>query len=314
MSKEYEQASNTTKANKIRRKVEIFAPLENFQGPEGTSLDLDKDYEIKVVSKKESEHLNGETQGEWQLLLGRNSENPWVLKACYKTNLQEILDHTKGVSDSFDKNRRKLIEEGIALLRLFKAQLTGYKGFVSIEPPETRGMRHVGRKLLRHYNLWSFPGHNDRYKLFSSEAEDFKQFFKKYTSRISYEKPAIRYFNKSYHEPYTNDQLLDLVFALENLYLENKGEFRYKLSMRGAYVLGDDTKSRKEIFQDLKKAYDIRCKIVHGRQGVDADPELVWRVREYLRKSIIKLSEQPDIWEKKKTSCLDSIILKGITK
>lgn len=70
--------------------------------------------------------------------------------------------------------------------------------------------------------------------------------------------------------------------ALESLVLSdgNPAELTYRLRARVAHLLGDDSKSRRDVFDSIKRLYDIRSKIVHsGRyQVTDADLSLIRNV------------------------------------
>lgn len=125
---------------------------------------------------------------------------------------------------------------------------------------------------------------------------------------------AARLFNKSFIERDLEDKLNDLVFGLEHLYLRKESErsyFSYKLAMRCAFLLSDDTASRKHIFKNVREGYKKRSKIVHsGERLVDNEETmcLITELEEYLRKSIRTYLEYSDIFNSSK---LDDHILSG---
>jgi hypothetical protein len=90
---------------------------------------------------------------------------------------------------------------------------------------------------------------------------------------------------------------IDLMTALEALYLDNETELTYKLAIRASYLLGDKPERRNDIFSTLKAAYHVRSKLVHGRKippNVPIAPsvalsslELTQRTRAILRESIL---------------------------
>jgi len=69
------------------------------------------------------------------------------------------------------------------------------------------------------------------------------------------------------------DNAIDLGIALEVMLLHgsdnnNRGELRFRLSIRGATFLGGDKPERLRNLKLLKDAYDLRSKAVHtGRLG-----------------------------------------------
>ena len=44
-----------------------------------------------------------------------------------------------------------------------------------------------------------------------------------------------------------------------------RGELKYRLALRGSFYLGDD-KDRRNIFDLLRRAYDVRSAVAHGGQ------------------------------------------------
>ncbi len=124
---------------------------------------------------------------------------------------------------------------------------------------------------------------------------------------------AIRYFNKSYTEPYPyHDGFIDCIIALENLFLKGtRQELGYKLSMRTAHLLGQNESHRNELYEFVKEAYSLRSAIIHGgniKKQNQLNDEYLLKTRGILRESIKYFIKNPDRWSDKK---LDRIILKG---
>lgn len=144
-----------------------------------------------------------------------------------------------------------------------------------------------------------------------SEVQPFANFFNKiYKTSLEKYDLAIEYFNKSYTEPYTpRDSFLDLMITLEDLFLKGTNqELSYRISMRMAYVLGKDKEDRKNIFDFIKDAYNLRSKIVHGEKSDKLDNQKFLELRELTRKSIIYFLENEDNWNGEK---LDELILEA---
>lgn len=59
-------------------------------------------------------------------------------------------------------------------------------------------------------------------------------------------------------------QLIDLMIAFEALYIADDKELGYKMATRSSFLLGETPEQRNHIFSLLKKAYDLRGKLVHG--------------------------------------------------
>jgi hypothetical protein len=69
-------------------------------------------------------------------------------------------------------------------------------------------------------------------------------------------------------QPDLADRAIDLGIALEALLLHDlesyRGELSFRLSLRGAWLIGDDANARNEIQKSLKQLYDLRSRVVHS--------------------------------------------------
>ncbi|WP_235590485.1 HEPN domain-containing protein [Leptospira borgpetersenii] len=79
---------------------------------------------------------------------------------------------------------------------------------------------------------------------------------------------ALRRFADGTLRPNLEDQIIDLLISAEAIYLSSggsdQGELKYRLAHRAALFLESEPKKQREIFDFMKKAYDIRSKYVHG--------------------------------------------------
>jgi len=79
---------------------------------------------------------------------------------------------------------------------------------------------------------------------------------------------AGNYFESHHARTSIEDKLIDLVISLEALFSPaREGEFRFRISLRGALLLGNDADSRRRVFQLMKRAYDARSSLVHGDES-----------------------------------------------
>ena len=69
------------------------------------------------------------------------------------------------------------------------------------------------------------------------------------------------------------DSIVDVAIALEILY-QAGAEQTYRYGTRAAYFLEETTQGRKDVFDAVKKLYDTRSSIVHGRRRRDDDQSL----------------------------------------
>lgn len=133
------------------------------------------------------------------------------------------------------------------------------------------------------------------YELHETDVEAFGEFWqdfqdKQQEGKLDDIKIALNRFNYSYGEV-DEDRLLDQMIALENLYLGDTQELRYKFALRAAFLLADDAPARKKVIDRLKQAYDNRSTVVHGKKPRVTLTKLVADTEEYLRQSIKRFIE-----------------------
>lgn len=100
---------------------------------------------------------------------------------------------------------------------------------------------------------------------------------------------VFRRFNYAYHGE-LEDRLIDQMIAFESLYIGDDKELGYKLALRTTILLEKDKDKRRAIFSDMKTAYDLRGKVVHGTKQAELSKleEVIPKTEEYLRQSIRK--------------------------
>jgi len=108
---------------------------------------------------------------------------------------------------------------------------------------------------------------------------------------------AINRVNSAAERQTPEDQIIDLIIALEALYGGSDSEaIGYKIRLRAATYLSDSPEGRLEMFKLLKQAYDERSKVVHGctrpkRNG--ARTNLVDRLLECVQQTIRRRLADP---------------------
>ncbi|AVV78758.1 Uncharacterized protein XB15_00969 [Leptospira santarosai] len=80
---------------------------------------------------------------------------------------------------------------------------------------------------------------------------------------------ALRRFADGTLRPNIEDKIIDLLIGAEAIFLSSSGEkyygeLRYRLAQNAALFLETNPIKQKEIFNFMKKAYDVRSKFVHG--------------------------------------------------
>ena len=112
-------------------------------------------------------------------------------------------------------------------------------------------------------------------------------------SEPSFVRLAIGYYNLGKSSTEWEEIILDWVVALEALFSDSEGELQHKLSIRVAWMIGDDGKDRTEIAKRVGSLYRIRSAIVHGKPFKIVEDDI--RTLEiYVRRSIIKILDRAD--------------------
>lgn len=275
----------------------FWAPLSNFSS-ELDNIDLSPSARIKKINADQTKMLNT-LADKW----------PTVSRSEYLLEYKLVSKRPEKSPREYLEDGRIVVEKAVTIFRLYRSNIIGFNAVV--QPLSDNENAALSATHYKHYQLWSVPDklYKDKYVIKDHESDEVAEFYRHYEKKdLSAIEMAIFYFNKSYMEPYPlRDSFLDLMIALENMYLKNEAqELGYKLRMRMAYVLSDKYEMRREIYQDMKKAYTYRSKIVHGEKYEKFSYDYLFKIRDYTRRSILKFLEIPKLSDE-----LDHIILRG---
>ncbi len=233
-----------------------------------------------------------------------------------------VIEHrAKGQPEMLRK-----IEKILAVLRLFKV------GSVSAIRTEwnTTSLLQIG-------GISSTIGHtqiNFKYELSKDDEKKLQTFFKiiepkipsavvqKGDGEINYITIAFERYNDSLlKSDIPESQMTSAIMCLEALYLrdEERAELAERLSQRVALLLSFFNYNPLEVFNILKKSYDIRSRFVHGSK-IEEDTQrnlmkLVEKVIDYARMSlVIFLILQDSIKKDKFIGLLNNSLLDNRTK
>ncbi len=234
-----------------------------------------------------------------------------TLISHYGDFVMEITLKDKFRKDYFDSGYTGVwmdyVDKSMFILRLYKENVIGY-GFVMsgpyLKPPYLVEVSRIGM------GPDSFGLAEDKYIINNDKIEDFKRFFGEFINEpLDDFSLPIRFFNKSYSDSdFYGDALVDLVIVLENLYLKGeKGELKYKLGMRVACLLATTTTERKDIFENIEKAYRSRSLFVHGKKNIQIDFDFLLKIRKYVRQSLHSFVRNPSLGENLDDSILGKI-------
>lgn len=141
------------------------------------------------------------------------------------------------------------------------------------------------------------------YILTKKDANDFPKLWES-IKNISEERQQalhipVNRFYESYLRDTIEDKIIDLMIALESIFLEAniQGELRYRMALKIASLLGNNYPERKRIFKFMINAYDLRSKIVHGgsmpkikiNEKEYSPIDFAFELEDIVRKSLVKL-------------------------
>lgn len=225
------------------------------------------------------------------------------VRICFKVR-RRIDEVSKDESDRATNEIERLrlqTEAVIYALRLFKEGQVPIVGSVLFTEqwPSASGTQSMG----------TFGGPSIcNYELKADETVEFRRFWddlQKCSAKAQFVEAAMRRFGYAGERHRPEDQLVDLLIAAESLFLTDaggatdRGELRYRLSIRSAFFIEESGYSRHELFDHMRHAYNVRSAIVHGGRPEARDlvlpkrdrvelPKFVEETRRLLRLSLKK--------------------------
>ena len=152
--------------------------------------------------------------------------------------------------------------------------------------------------------------------LYSQESHDFRFFMEKGYCRSG---RALQFVESARIAPNAGFKIAHYISAFESLFSTSPSELSHKLSERVAFFLGMHGYSKRTVFQNMKTAYDIRSKLVHGAsvstQKVETLPDVSVICDSYLREIMqllfgdTNLLDRIDVAPTSLDNFFDSIIL-----
>ena len=98
---------------------------------------------------------------------------------------------------------------------------------------------------------------------------------------------AFDSFEQSYDAYNRGLAFLSLMISMEAFFCAGQSEITYQVSRNAAVLLGKSKVESKEIFNNVKKLYSKRSKLVHGKQDKNPmTPKDILGLRDYVRESI----------------------------
>jgi hypothetical protein len=285
---------------------------------DGERIDLPDQLQIIKIPQKFVEYLDNKYPTSLPTIL---SEVKWTIALKITnidtTNMTPIESISIGLRQEEDIKNKLL--DLITSLRLFKKGriVAGLLTFATFQNSEW----HIGgtTSWTSVSNLIFFK-EDPIYKLKQSELTKFITLFQQTrqyhaSNVISKIEIALDRFHSSYHGN-IEDRIIDQMIAFESLYLGYEQELTYKLAMRTAFLLRNRTDFRNIVFNNMKKAYNFRSRIVHGENPPPRKTlgVVVSKTDDYLRQSIVRFLEllsQGESLKNIREKLLDENILKN---
>lgn len=257
---------------------------------------------------------------------------PAFLPTGYRLTVLELIVQTPKVFDStnlgvgadFLETAPTRAAELEYALRLFKP------GAVSIQTMHTESKTWDPKmSRMTSSSLYVYPAFPGTYKLSRNEVARFKVFWRRFkrarkTTRKEVE-TSLRRFSYSFQRQRSEDRLIDYMIALEAILVQESQELSYRLSMRGAALLGRNNADKRErVFNELRAAYTQRGKAVHGavpeeRISVAGErilfADFIDRIEEYVRSAIKEFLWRCETQtERELRETLDRAIVRGFSR
>lgn len=165
----------------------------------------------------------------------------------------------------------------------------------------------------RQYPIKYFPTAQFSLKLDKDFHKTFLKFWKSFqqqaVNKHKFIALAAKRFSYAHERHDWEDRIIDLLIAAEAIFLSQaggQGELKYRLKLHAAMFLATEPKTRKQIFEDMSLAYDLRSKIVHGTGDLNSAiskikkkeavglgekyklEQFVFRIQNYIRAAINK--------------------------
>ena len=277
------------------KQIKVIAPLENFECAR-QPIDLGGNLRIREISDEERESIRDASRR------GPNLMPPHGPIAGLKYGLETFFKSNERVLVQIaDSSIIKTVYGAVSALRLYKAGNVGCNMLLSFNSNPiisfSGGLPNLG-----------FPVLPKEYMLADTEIKQFMTFWNIFKvvditkEGLEFLEAAVRRFNYAYERQKGEDKLVDQMISFESLFLTNERELGFKLSLRVAVFLAKENDEREKICRNLRNAYRIRNKIVHGakrekidamvKRGFGSFKELSVKMEDYLRKSIRAFFEE----------------------
>jgi len=254
-------------------------------------VDLAKGIQIKPAPTHLKDHIYERYESEAQR--HDPSEFDWAVCLPYlRGNVEGLSTEERFIIgvEEHDRDRNSLVDLVTALRLYHRGRIVaGPLIFASIRNSE---WSIGGITIWTPVSELNFFEEEPKYVLHHSDVPEVNKLLQsihqwRETSVLDTVSITLTRFHSAYHGN-IEDRIIDQMIAFESLYLGDPQELTYKLALRAAFLLGKRKDKRYAIFEDMKKAYKYRSRIVHGDNPPSRDElrAIVPKTEGYLRQSI----------------------------
>ncbi len=268
-----------------------LCPLYSFDC-DSENVDFIDGIQIKRIPPTFAEYLLEQSRSHFFRTEPRETE--WMVSLPYRTNAQEV-SRAKIFANLFKEENiaRDSLTDLITALRVFHGGRVIAGPLILAEIHDSKTYFGSLTSWTSVSNFWFFQ-EESIYKFRKSEFSEVNsllQDIRKWREAkvLDAVDTALRRFHSSYHGD-IEDRIIDQMIAFESLYLGSEQELTYKLASRAAFLLHRRKDYRMLVFNNIKKAYNYRSRIVHGDNPPSRDElrAIVPKTQDYLRQSIRK--------------------------
>jgi len=238
--------------------------IEEIESKHFPKMNLKANYAIRIDNRKYTKELTTRLTHEGKSI-------PEVPK-----NIDPILSDAKNlakliiISMSLQKNFGFYIAHAYSLEKVISAQKNVSYRWIGMDINQTEQCHRI---LPSFFPNRKKPNINRRALKFTITS--LECYFRPYTWSVDRLSVALSSFWNALTANNIAQSFLNLTIMLECLLSTSRNEITHKLSERAAILLGKTPENRIEIYNDFKKIYSQRSKIVHG-DGVPKKGTLNW--------------------------------------
>ena len=298
---------------------DVWGSLWNFETPTNVDVLKVKDYEIVRVKK----HYFSDNF--WQVVVDPNlpitkQDTKLLLMLCHLYATQQNRDFPpfliktkiKSKEDEVFASADKKIKILLNAFRLYdQGDIRGrYLAATPIESKYPMDMFFDLDNIPTTKNVYQFSS-PQKLETFMDNLSDIKDLIDTIT---------IDRFNISYtHYNSPIEQLIDLIISLEGLFNKTAFDIKFKVALRTAHLIYSERSPKtQKTYELIKKAYNVRNDVVHGKKLEDKEIEAVIslniELNKIVRETILKAVELRrdkvlDLFQDTDENKIDEVIL-----